>query len=614
MGQGMEAFGQKFGRGLIHQGLSMSVEIPSLPDVSVEPRAAVEVNPVAEAMVQGWMDKMRKRLGTRGFMVAMAMTGAGAVESSMLSYLAGKRYLDQQHSQEASQTFRVDSGLRNVDIPPEILHEGLERIFGNLLVRDLRAIQYHDGHIPMPRHYRGSARYEAGHCTRSPGSEPSLMVLTRDNFEGHAVRASLQVVIHEAGHAVDYHNAFGRAVVIDPSTSPPAEAGVPEGVARGVHYRLSALDARRDYSRILAPDIPADGIPGMPPSIRFLLREGTHTLVEGDHQTIYAYPNDYENGSVTEAEEDAVQAEELFAEIMADGVTMRPLNPQVPEDARLLAMPVRERMTYRLATTHNISPEQARPYAEIMAAIATHRGEYFFEHAQSVFDDTVHRIERYQAAQRHERSQRQVGELLERLAIPSLSIAFRRWTQASVEQEVFDVQELVDEVEEYEEAEHRMDGDTEEDRAELRRLTDRVQRMRGLLDLDRKQYVEEQARDIFDPALRAIFIKLAGPSKQGRNPLEELRTQVSQASFRALLPEGLEELRHRVDEVNQLLWMAEHQSQATDQQKMAFREALLRWIEGEIRGDWLRRIDERYSELSDLAGELRSSDGEGGER
>lgn len=524
--------------------------------------SSVEQSPrQTELLVRGWMEKARRKFlqpGTVQFMAGAVSTlvavraanvhGARAEGGGESAPIVSSLDVRSEASEQSALSVDVSPEFSLQHVSPERLARGFENVFGPSFAQNVNSVVYVNGHILMPAAYRGRSRYEAGHCTRSPRrGERSQLVLTQDAFGHRPIATTLRVAIHEGGHSMDPEN---------------------------------------DET--------------MPEPVRSSLRNALQIIVEGDRVTIYSYVNAYQGGSATKAVEDGIQREELFAELMADALTMSPLNPDDP----LLRQPVRDRLSHRLSVTHGIPLDEAQRYGAVLGLVADVRGENFFEDGQRAAAALAHDLAESRRAGMIEETQQSLYDALERSPLPTLSVALRHSFHREAGQGENPARNTVDHLRLYRNyfAGNPVDSTNPAD------LVRRIEEAIHTLQVERQAYNEEFLRGVFDQGLRSFFIKLTAPAAKGLpgGPLVVLQDAV------AHLPLSRDEGEVRVwntriegalPGIQSLLWMAEHEPDVSLQQREEFRSALLRWVELEGQGRFYTQVVEHHPELTTLTEE-----------
>ncbi|MBP7006144.1 hypothetical protein KBB27_03415 [Patescibacteria group bacterium] len=446
-------------------------------------------------------------------------------------------------SPETSSSMQVDSGFQREGIRPETIRTLLEGTLGKEAVdQNIRRVIYSPVEIPMASHYRGTQRYEAGHCTRSmhPG-ERSDVVLTPSAFRDVTAREIVTTILHEsAGHALDYQN-----------------------------------DERMTVTQ------------------RFVQSEQVHRLVQGDRLTIYDYSNNYQHGSLTPEQEDDVQAEEVFAEVVADGLTLPVMDANNP----LRRLSLREQMMVRLAERHDISQTAAAPYADILVSVAAVRGADFFERgqvaaarAQQAIQMQLNIREHRAQSERIQVEQRQLSSELERLAIPHLSVALQHWRENHLDSREEDIRTQVKSLDSIQaDAFEARPNDSPERRRELRQLRERYDRLMDRLQADWQAYPQVFMRDVHNPALRSLFARLTKSfEKRSTGLLERLHTAHGSSP---------ETVRALVTEFNRIMDTVNDPAIASPQERAQFQEMFLRYVEDTARGGYYQHIGERVPDF-----------------
>lgn len=444
---------------------------------------------------------------------------------------------------EAPSSMQVDNGFQHEGIRPETIRTLLEETLGKEAVdQNIRRVIYSPVEIPMPSYYRGTQRYEAGHCTRSihPG-ERSDVVLTPSAFRDVTAREIVITILHEAaGHTLDYQN--------------------------DEHITVAQ---------------------------RLMQNEQVHRLVQGDRLTIYDYSNNYQHGSLTPEQEDHVQAEEVFAEVVADGLTLPVMDANDP----LRRLSLREQMMVRLAERHDISQTVAAPYADILVGVAAVRGADFFERgqvaaarAQQAIQMQLNVREHRAQSERAQTEQRRALSELERLVIPSLSVALQHWREEHLDPQAEDIRHQIRSLGNISRDAFKVrSDDSPERRRELQQLHERYERLMDRLDDDWISYPQEFIRDVHNPALRSLFEHLTKPlGKRAGGLLQQLR-MVNRSS-----PEST---RVIVTEFNKIMDTANNPTVASPEERVQFRDVILRYVEDAARGGYYQRIEERVPEF-----------------
>lgn len=506
----------------------------------------------ADAKVLSWMEKVGKSKRFLQLCNALQLVNVWGLQSASVDFVDSSPSAQEVvlKSPETPPSMRVDSGFQQEGIRPETIRALLEGTVGREAAdQNIGRIAYSSVEIPMPPYYRGTQRYEAGHCTRSthPG-ERSDVVLTPSAFRGATARQIVVTILHEAaGHALDYHN----------------------------DERMTASQRKAQADQL-------------------------HRLVQGDRLTMYDYPNDYEHGSLTPEQEDLVQEEELFATVVADGLTLPVMDANDP----LRRLSLRDQMSVRLAQRHDVLPSVAAPYADILVGVAAVRGADFFERGQvaaqraeraiqAQLNERDHRLQE----ERAEAQQRQVLSELERLAIPSLSVALQHWQNEHLDAEAEDARTEIKTLDSV--SEHEFDpgpNDPPELRRHLAQLEERYDRLMDRLDDDRRSYPQRFMQNNHNPALRSLFERLTNPSEKRFNGLlGQLHTEYRSSP---------EVVRALVTEFNKIMDVANNPTVASPEESARFREAILRYTEDVARGGYYQHVRERIPELSGVVADL----------
>lgn len=319
----------------------MSAEFPAGVHESVTEKRAEQV--LADRKAKSWMERVlefqRSSKGALAWKLFLGLQTVGGIGVTVDRVSAIHKTIEARaHSGEVTVSepvsdFKIDTAFQEVGFSPVALQTGVREAFGPLAGINVHRIEYSSQHIPMPASYRGTSRYEAGHCTLSEGrGVRSHIVLTVDAAEGQSARSFSHTLFHEAAHAID-----------------------PENVDQ------------------------------IPQEIKISLQGALQELVRDNRQTIYRYINEYQGGSSSEEEEDEIQRKELFAELMADALTMEPLAANDP----LLRRPVNVQFAHRLARKYNKPLDEMMPYSWILGLVADWRGSDFFQRVRKRIGDLL---------------------------------------------------------------------------------------------------------------------------------------------------------------------------------------------------------------------------------
>ncbi|MBP7133829.1 hypothetical protein KBD61_03645 [Patescibacteria group bacterium] len=509
---------------------------------------------LADRKAKSWMESVlefqRSSKGALAWKLFLGLQTMGGIGVTVDRVSAIRETIEARaHSGEATVSepvsdFKIDNAFQEVGFSPVVLQTGVREAFGSLAGINVHRIEYRSQHIPMPASYRGTSPYEAGHCTLSEDKGVrSHIVLTVDAAEGQSVRSFSHTLFHEAAHAIDPENA--------------------------------------------------DQIPER---IKVRLQGALQEVVHDNSTTIYSYINAYEGGSSSEQEEDRLQRKELFAELMADALTMEPLAANDP----LLRQPVNVQFTHRLARKYNKPLDEMMPYGWILGLVGDWRGSDFFQHGQEAHQRLVTRLEADRGRVQQEHFSERVSSELGRLALPSLDQAIQRWVQAPEDQARSNAKQRVDDV---------LDGQDRFRSPSLSQaqaaLARRWQGVVRTLEQDRDRYDLSflTSRGVHDPQLRYLFSRLTRTTYGSHSSLETLSSHTRLAS-RVISSESkrseIDSIHSDVEFLNNILRQASQVVGPNDPQFIAFRSAVFAWIEGEMSGAWLSGIESRVPDMADV--------------
>lgn len=534
---------------------AMSAEFSAGVHEAVTEKQAEQI--LADSKAKSWMKRVlefrRSTKGALAWNLLLGLQTAAAVSVTVNRAEAIYNTVEARaHSGEATvseplSNFKIDNAFQEVGFSPVVLQTGVREAFGSLAGANVHRIEYSSRRIPMPASYRGTSRYEAGHCTLSEDKGVrSHIVLTVDAAEGQSVRSFSYTLFHEAAHAID-----------------------PENVDQ------------------------------IPREIKLSLQGALQELVRDDRQTIYSYINEYEGGSSSEEEEDTVQRKELFAELMADALTMEPLAANDP----LLHRPLNVQFTHRLARKYNKPLDEMMPYGWILALVGDWRGANFFQRGQEAHQRLVMRLEADRGRVQQEHFSQMVSSELGRLTLPSLDQAIQRWARTSENSSASNAQWMAN----YLLGSGGLFHSDHLSRSQLA-LAHRWRQVVHVLEQDRDRYDSSFLRSagVHDPQLRHLFSRLTRAVSGGRTGQVSLETLLSHTRLASRIPPSesrqrvLDSIHADVETLNNLFRQASQVAGPNDPQFIAFRSAIFAWIEGEMSGAWLAGAEELAPDMADV--------------
>ncbi len=498
----------------------------------------------------------------------------------------------------------VDERFESQGVRPLVVRQGLDRMFGREFISEnIRQIQYSPDHIRMPNHYHGSSPFEAGHCTRSPlPGARSTIVLTVDTFQ--------------------------RSI---PSSTTPETSTVTS--ERGASAPRDAEEIGAVLIHEVAHALSAESAEGMPPEIRARLNQALHAIVAGHNQSVYVYVNNYDRhgeasigsephhaetpaSSAEIEQEDSVQQEELFAEMISDAGRWEPL----PAASPLRVRPIDEQMTSRFALNHDLTLEQARPYGAVYAVVADWRGNAFFDQMQMGYQGMRQEIRQDILHDAAERSARRMQTALEGLVFPSLSVGLQRWVDTGqMTQEEIDERSSYDAVEKIYDLEEDLINEGSgnprvyrEGLALSKPLYARAKNMADRLRADHVAYNTGFVARLGHPQLISLFEDVTHQLQMARNHIRLANVPASNAT--ATTGEAVAVVEADVAMINQKLALLDGIEGLTSPQRAQFHQALLQWMEGERSERWYAGLADRIPDLDGLYSDIVSEQSEQGER